>query len=190
METTTKVRFTAEEFHRMGEVGLLDSDRSCELVDGEIYWTAPQSYDPASRARRVAALLRKRIEHRGLDGADFVQEGYPVLLSEHNEPEPDVALLRGEPGRTPRPEDIRLLIEVSRTTYEKDRGQKWRAYAQAGIPEYWIMRIDPGAPRTLETFRRPEEGAYQEAATYGYDDEIRVQEWPALGTFSVNDLLG
>ena len=174
----------------MGEIGLLDADRGYELIDGEIYRMAPQSYDHASRARRIAGLFREQIRQTGHDPNDFVQEGYPILLSEHNEPEPDVALLRGEPGRTPRPEDIRLLIEVSRTTYEKDRGEKWKMYAEAGIPEYWVIRIDPGEPRVLEAFRQPEGTAYREEATYGYDDEIEVVMWPALGAFRVNDLLG
>ncbi len=190
METTTKVRFTTQDFHLMGEVGLLDSGRSYELIDGEIYQMAPQSYDHASRARRIADLFRERIGQQGMRWTNFVQEGYPVLISEHNEPEPDVALLRGEPGRTPRPEDVRLVIEVSRTTYEKDRGKKWRAYAEAGIPEYWIIRIDPDQPRVLEVYRHPEGAAYRDESTYDYDDEVDVEAWPELGAFRTDDLLG
>ena len=190
METTTKVRFTTCDFHLMGEVGLLDPDRTYELIDGEVYQMAPESYSHASRVRRVADLLRKRIGQEGWDWTDFVQEGHPIEIPDHDEPEPDVALLRGDPGRTPRPEDVRLLIEVGRTTYEKDRGERWRMYAQAGIPEYWIIRIDPDRPRALEVYRRPEGAAYLEEATYGYDENVEARGWPELGVFRVDDLLG
>lgn len=77
METTTqaatKVRFTTEDYHRMGEMGLLDPDRTHELIDGETYRMAPQSYDHASRTRRIANLFRKRIGKKGLDWADYVK---------------------------------------------------------------------------------------------------------------------
>ena len=190
METTTKVRFTTEDFHLMGEVGLLDADRTYELLDGEIYQMAPESYDHASRVKRIAGLFRKRIAEMGFDPDDYVQEGHPVEIPDHDEPEPDVALLYGEPGRTPQPEDVRLVVEVSRTTYEKDRGMKWRIYAAAGIAEYWIVRLDPDAPRRLEVYRRPEGGAYREAAAFDYDDEVEVATWPELGAFEVDDVLG
>ena len=190
METTTKVRFSTQDFHLMGEVGLLDADRTYELIDGEIYQMAPESYDHASRVRRIADLFRKRIGEKGLDWSDYVQEGHPIEIPEHDEPESDVALLRGEPGRTPRPEDVRLVIEVSRTTYEKDRGMKQRMYAQAGIPEYWIVRIEPDVAPVLEVYRHPEGAAYLEGATYGYDEDVEVEAWPELGSFRVDDLLG
>ena len=190
METTTKVRFTTQDFHLMGEVGLLDADRTYELIDGEIYRMAPESYNHASTVTRIADLFRKRIGQMGLNWSDYVREGHPIEASDHDEPEPDVALLRGEPGRTPRPEDVRLVIEVSRTTYEKDRGMKQRMYAQAGIPEYWIVRIEPDGPRVLEVYRRPEGNAYLDQTTYNYDEEIEVETWPELGPFLVDDLLG
>ena len=62
----------------MGEVGLLDAGRTYELIDGEIYQMAPETYDHASRVRRIAGLFRKRIAQMGFDPDDFVQEGHPI----------------------------------------------------------------------------------------------------------------
>ena len=39
------------------------------------------------------------------------------------------------------------MFEVSDTTYHRDRGQKWRRYAAAGIPIYMIVRLK--GPATL-----------------------------------------
>jgi hypothetical protein len=49
--------------------------------------------------------------------------------------------------RLPRPGDVALLIEVSDTTYHRDRGPKWRRYAAASIPVYLIVRLK--GPDTL-----------------------------------------
>ena len=50
-------------------------------------------------------------------------------------------------ARHPRPRDVVLLVEVSDTTYHRDRGRKWRRYAAAGIPVYMIVRLK--GPDTL-----------------------------------------
>ena len=186
--------FTTEEFEALAEIGILEEGGNYELIDGRIYPMAPELYDQASRARRIAELFQHRIGQIGLRWGDYVQEGHPIEIPRFNEPEPDVALLYGEPGRTPRPVDVRLLVEISHTTYRKDRGVKWRMYAAAGIPEYWIVRMEDDEPRVLEVYRRPEgtgdQAVYHEQATYGYDDQVEVMTWPELGLFEVEDVLG
>lgn len=189
MGTTTKVRFTAQEFRRMGETGLLDAERTYELIDGEVFQMAPESYDHARQVTRIADMFRRRVGELGLDWSAYVREGHPVRLSEYDEPEPDIAILRGEPGRTPRPDDIRLIVEVSRTTYHRDRGEKLQMYAAAGIPEYWVLRIDADASPVLEVFRAPEGEAYLEASTKSAEDDVRVWSWGDLGTFAVDAFL-
>jgi Uma2 family endonuclease len=185
-----KVRFTTDDFHRMDEAGLLDGDSSYELLDGEVFLMSPESYEHASRSARLAGLFRQRIRDMGLDPVDHVREGHPVVLSDYTEPEPDVTLLRGEPGRTPRPEDLRLVVEVSRTTYATDRRTKLPLYARAGVPEVWIVRIEPETPRVLEVYRQPEGEGYATALTPAPDGTVEVEAWPNLGAFAVSDVLG
>lgn len=60
-------------------------------------------------------------------------------------PEPDFAIARGTrddyENRHPGPADLVLLIEVSDTSVDCDRGIKKNIYARSGIVEYWIVNI-------------------------------------------------
>jgi Uma2 family endonuclease len=56
-----------------------------------------------------------------------------------------------------RTEDALLVIEVADTTLRYDRTVKLRLYANAGIPEYWI--VDATA-ETVEIHRAPSVGRY------------------------------
>jgi Uma2 family endonuclease len=48
--------------------------------------------------------------------------------------------------------DVRLIVEVSDATLRFDRGRKSAIYAEAGIPEYWILNLNN---RELEVRRDP-----------------------------------
>ena len=71
-----------------------------------------------------------------------------------------------------------LVIEVlSPSTTRKDRDLKMTAFAQAGIPEYWI--IAPGE-RTVEVYRLEEPGRYGTATTYLHNEQLPVGVLPEL----------
>ena len=61
------------------------------------------------------------------------------------EPEPHGAIIqRGIDDFAaghPKPSDIALVVEVSDTTLDRDRGIKLRSYARAGIPCYWMINL-------------------------------------------------
>ena len=67
------------------------------------------------------------------------------LPPEDSEPQPDVALLHPRTDfythAHPEAEDVYLVIEVADTSVEKDRQVKFPIYAQAGIPEAWLLNI-------------------------------------------------
>jgi len=63
--------WTVEEFHRMGEVGLLDADARVELIEGEIVEMAPIGDAHAAISNRLNRLLVLAVgerEDRGLTG--------------------------------------------------------------------------------------------------------------------------
>jgi Uma2 family endonuclease len=70
----------------------------------------------------------------------------PARVSDLTEPQPDLMLLRPlgrvYRTRTPRPEDVLLLIEVSDSSARFDRQVKRPLYAAAGIVEVWIVDLE------------------------------------------------
>ena len=54
-----------------------------------------------------------------------------------------------------------LLVEVSESSLDEDRGDKAGLYARAGVPDYWIVNL---VSRALEVRREPAPSA---AAPFG-----------------------
>lgn len=152
-------RFTADEYHRMAEAGILHEDDRIELIDGEIMEMAAIGGRHAACVNDLTELFVTRLAGRAI-----VSVQNPVRLSSHAEPEPDLLLLRPRPDRyreaLPDPGDVLLLIEVSDTTLPYDRQIKLPRYAAAGIPEVWI--VDLAAGRVL-VHRQPTDDLYREA---------------------------
>lgn len=73
-----------------------------------------------------------------------------IRLDARNRPEPDLLVTTApyDPDRTFFiPEEVRLAIEViSPESAHRDRTVKLRKYAEAGIPGYWCIDEEHGAP--------------------------------------------
>src|SRR5437016_14658240 len=88
----TRYRFTVEEYHRMGEAGILPEDSRIELIAGEIVVREPIGSRHAGTVNRLTRLWTSRLGERAV-----VQIQNPIELpTEDYEPTPDVKL------RTPR----------------------------------------------------------------------------------------
>jgi hypothetical protein len=87
-----------------------------------------------------------------------IREEKPILIGRYWAPKPDISVLRENntnyAARQPRARDVALLVEVSDTTYHRDRGRKWRRYAAAGIPIYIIVRLK-GPDTLIEVWTGP-----------------------------------
>jgi Uma2 family endonuclease len=147
-------RWTREEYERLVEDGYFRPDERVELVNGIIYEMSPQKSWHATAIQAVQEYL----------GPAF-KKGYnlrvqmPLALSLDSEPEPDIAVVPGHwrEYRDFHPSTAALVIEVADTTLLYDR-EKGAIYAQAGIPDYWILnRIDA----CLEIYREPRNESYQ-----------------------------
>ena len=139
--TITKRRFSVKEYYLMAEAGILSPRDRVELIDGEIVQMAAiGSYHAAC----VDTLTRLFMETLGRRVIVRVQN--PVRLGERSEPEPDIALLRPRADAYrdahPGPDDVLLIVEVSHSTVEYDRDVKTPLYAEAGIPELWLVNLD------------------------------------------------
>ena len=136
-------RFTVAEYYAMADAGILAPDERVELLDGDVIAMPPINEWHASRVGRFTNTLPAQFQ-----GQAIVWIQNPVRLDDASEPEPDIMLLRWRDdfyeGGHPGPADVLLLIEVSDTTVDYDRGAKLAAYAAAGIPEVWI--VEPAGP--------------------------------------------
>ncbi|MFM6120416.1 MAG: Uma2 family endonuclease [Sphaerospermopsis kisseleviana] len=150
----TLVKWTVADYHNMIAADIL-TGRNCELIDGEIIEMSPelpQHYNTAKRGVSYLASL--------LQGKADVRFNGPITLS-NSEPEPDIAIVKLPDSKYdqhhPYPEDIFWLIEVANTSLAKDLLIKKKVYAEAKIPEYWIINLQS---KELIVFRHPENGDY------------------------------
>jgi len=100
----------------------------------------------------------------------------PALESE---PEPDLvwAKPRRYWKRNPRPEDVLLVVEVADSSLVKDRGIKLELYAEAEIPEYWIVNIPDSS---VEVYRGPRDKRYTSRTTYVGRQKVGPLSFPDL----------
>ena len=177
-------RFTVEEYHRTADAGVFGEDDRVELLEGEIVEMAPIGSRHAACVRRLNEVFGERLRGRAIVA---VQD--PVRLGEHSEPQPDVALLRRREDRYtaahPGPQDVLLVVEVADTSAAWDRERKVPLYAQAGVPEVWVVDLVAGA---VHTYRGPAGGAYAEADRVGPGDHVAPEAFPDAAV-DVADLL-
>ena len=151
----TLAKWTIEDYHRMIDSGIL-SDRSVELLTGEIVEMPPESPAHTFYGDKLADYLRSRLKDQAL-----VREARPITLFD-SEPEPDIAVVQlpreRYRDRHPASEDIFGLIEVSGSSLSKDLELKRKLYAQANIPEYWLMNLKA---KQLIVFRSPDGTDYR-----------------------------
>jgi Uma2 family endonuclease len=92
-----------------------------------------------------------------LPRSGFVQ---PLDCGPEEQPEPDLAVVVGPPrqykDRHPRGDETILVVEVSRTTQDRDH-EKATIYATARVPEHWFVDLPN---RRVELYRSPQGDRY------------------------------
>jgi Uma2 family endonuclease len=153
-----RYRLKVQDFHKLGEIGILDEDARVELVEGELIEMAPIGSLHASVVNTLNRMLILAVGEAGI-----ICPQNPVVLDSYSEPQPDLAVVRPQTRRYrdshPHAEDILLLIEVADTTARYDRTVKIPLYARHGIPEVWLVDLQQ---RHVEIYRDPEEGSYRQ----------------------------
>lgn len=152
------VYLTGEQVDFLLGAGLLPE--KCELVNGEIWEKMPQN------GPHYICIKKIRRQLVALFGDEFVFSQSPIALSTNDNPEPDVFVTaqteRAYLNAKPPAADIRLVIEVSDSTFLFDRDDKGPRYAAAGILEYWQFDVND---RKLYIYRNPAPGGYPQPVT-------------------------
>lgn len=177
-------RLSRAEYHQMAEAGIFSEDDHIELIAGELVDMAPIGDEHAGLTTQLNHLL-----HRAAVTNALISVQSPLILDDHNEPEPDLLLLHFRPDyykhAKPRAEDVLLLIEVADTSLNYDRSVKLPLYAQHRIPEVWIINLKD---RTVEIHRAPDGELYRSNLIARSGDQLQPQQAPKI-TLSVANLL-
>jgi len=131
-------RMTYEEF-----LAWADEDTCAEWVNGEVVMHSPASDHHQDISDFLTSILRAFVETRRLG---IIRSAPFQMRLAHSGREPDLLYLAYEHLERRKgtyldgPAD--LVIEImSPESAARDRGEKFYEYAEAGIPEYWL--IDP-----------------------------------------------
>jgi Uma2 family endonuclease len=142
-------RFTVDEYHRLGDSGILTTDDRVELLQGLI--TSKMIHSPRHDA--TVSLLEQQL--RPLLPPEQIIRIQSAITTADSEPEPDLAIVLGPPlryrRRHPRGMDIALVIEVADSSLTRDR-LKAAIYAAEAIGQYWIVNL---RDQVLEIYHEP-----------------------------------
>jgi len=177
---------TLDEYHRMAEDGVFPPEARLELIRGEIVEMSPIGDGHSSSARRFNRYFSARLSAYAL-----VDVGDPILLQrQESEPQPDLTLLRLRDDfystGTPTPKDVLLVVEVADSSLSYDRKVKMLLYAEAGIPESWLVDVNS---KTLFVYRRPSPEGYQDVRAYRRGESVSPEAFPDV-QFTVDEMLG
>ncbi len=176
-------RLSVAQYHQMIASGILTSDDPIELLSG--WLIQKMTKNPPHRI--ATRLVREALE--ALIPTDwYVETQEPITLSD-SEPEPDVAIIRGNTRDYqdchPGPDNIALIVEVADSTLDRDRTLKQTIYAQAGIATYWIVNL---VDRQLEVYTKPAPKGFQSKLIFSKGSIDVLLEGQKIGTLAIDDL--
>ncbi len=177
--------FTVQEYHLMGEAGILGEDDRVELIEGEIVQMAAIGTRHATCVRRLIRHFRQLPEESAI-----LDVQNPIQLTERTEPQPDVVLLqfRLDYYETAHPiaSEVLLLVEVSDSTIDFDRDVKVPNYSRAGIQEVWLWDLEINC---LEVYRCPTANGYTSMQKFERGEMVAPLAFPEFEV-SVDFILG
>ena len=183
--TAVKVRLlTVEEYHRMGDTGIISPDEEVELIEGQILEKPMKGTTHSA----VNKYLEKLLENC-LGDEVLVRVQDPIRLDNYSEPEPDIAVVKPDDfyyaSHHPTPPEIYLIVEIADTTLKRDTEFKAKVYAKAGINDYWVLDI---TNRQLYAFREPTATGYQNQQIFSEDATISPVAFPNI-TINISEML-
>jgi Uma2 family endonuclease len=173
--------FTVDDISRMIAAGVIGEDENFELIEGDIVVMAAKhiGHDRIKNALNMALA-------KSAPSGVFVAIECTLQLAEDILVEPDIAIVSErvyaadlKSFARPRPEDLRLLIEVAASSLAFDRGVKARLYARHGIREFWVIDVNE---RVTWVHTGPSGETWSSIAERGAQDVLTT---PAVPGFSI-----
>ena len=182
-------RFTVDEYHRMIEAKILTEDDPVELLEGYLVLKMSRSLAHDYAIRSLTKELGRLVPDH------YTLSSQCAATFDASEPEPDFTIARGPYAdyrkKHPGPSDTALVIEVSSSSLQRDRGVKSRIYSGGGIPIYWVVNVDE---RKIEVYSHPsgngEAAVYARCTEYAETDAVPlVLDGQTFGSIAVADVM-
>jgi Uma2 family endonuclease len=183
-EIISRKLFSVEEFQRISDAGIFPPDSRFELIRGEIIEMPNPTRLHSGRVNKLNRVFTIRL---GESAIVCIQN--PMFIDKMSEPRPDVVICKPLPELfgpfEPEPADVLLLVEISDTSLRYDTKIKSRLYAEAGIPEYWILNIPD---EVLQVRTDPSDGEYRRIENLKRGQPITASMLPGI-VFTTDELL-
>ena len=178
-------RMTLEQYEAMVESGAFSEHDRFHLINGFLVEKMTQ-HDPHATADELCGRALDKVIRPGW----HVRSAKPVRLPPNSKPEPDRSVVRGPirdySNRSPGPEDIGLILEVSVSSLAQDR-QQANVYAVSGISYYWIVNV---MERKVEVYFDPTPNGYKSQANYAVGETVPVViDGTKVGDIAVDDII-
>jgi Uma2 family endonuclease len=167
--------FTAEEYRRLADIGLLRPEERVELLDGAIVEMSPIGENHWGRHLRIVEYLIHALGERAAIAGQA-----SLRLGNRDEPQPDIAILarrRYNASHPPSPAEVYAVIELADTSLQKDVGPKLRLYARHGIADYLVVDLTGDV---LLHYHEPHELGYQRCERLGDGDAFVLAALPSI----------
>lgn len=162
-----KYRLTVIDYLRLDEAGAFGDART-ELLEGDVFLMSPMHRRHGRAVTGLLIAMNAALPQAGI-GAEALA-GVSVTIPPHSVPEPDIVLTREPEGDGPVPcETVLLIAEVSDSTLASDLSFKRALYADAGIPEYWVVDV---ASAVVHQMWAPEGEDYRERRTVAFGEPL------------------
>lgn len=176
-ERTRPIR--REEWERMASIGLFEGER-VELLYGAIVQMSPKGTRHESAIERLNELLVTTFKGRAR-----VRVQSSFAASDSSQPEPDLAVVPLADYRDDHPKEAFLLVEVSDSSLPVDRKIKAQLYAEANVPEYWIVNVRDAI---IEVHTEIVRGEYTKVIPYRAGSRIALVRFPDV-SFAADEIL-
>ena len=178
-------RFSVEQYQRMIEAGVFSDDDKVELLEGYLVTKMPRNPPHENAIQRFNRTLSR------ITPDEWQLRCQSSIACSDSQPEPDFAIVKGDDQtfalRHPGPAEIGLAIEVSDSSLTRDRIDKARIYARAGIVEYWIVNL---VDRQIEVHTLPVGDGYTNVQNYSTGQSLPLTlDGVVVATIAVDALL-
>jgi Uma2 family endonuclease len=159
-------------YHQMGELSWFRGKR-VELIDGEIIQMAPMGTPHFSTLNIAQRALASAYGH-----SHFVSVQCPFNAGDNSEPEPDIAVIKGDARDfyDRLPSSAVLIVEIADSSLAYDRATKLAIYSRSMIPEYWIVNL---VDHVIEVYAEPDgAGKFAAHKVFKLGDRLRLPGLP------------